>query len=168
MKTLKTFIFLLTISLFLSCQKENYFEFDEVEYYFKDVSEEDTFKIALKEKKNNENEEFIKIVERKYPKNVSEEFSSRLLKFGYIKKTIDKTKKDQLKNIFSENNCKENIAAACVPKYRDIFIFKKNKKTVGIAKICFGCRLFHIIGTNKNLENFGQCGDFEKLEKLIK
>lgn len=168
MKTLKTCILLFTILLFLSCQKESYFEFDEVEYYFKDVTVEDTFKITLKEKKNNDDEDFLKIVEGNSPKIVSEEYSSRLLKFGYIKKTIDKTKNEQLNDIFSENNCKESIAASCIPKYRDIFIFKKNNKTVGIAKICFDCRLFHIVGTNKNLENFGQCGDFEKLERLIK
>ena len=94
--------------------------------------------------------------------------SDVLQKFGYKKTTIDKTKNEHLNDIFSENNCSESFAAACIPVYRDIFIFKKNNKTVGIAKICFGCRLFHIIGTKKNLENFGQCGDFEKLEKLIK
>ena len=57
---------------------------------------------------------------------------------------------------------------ACIPVFRDILIFKKNNKSIGIAKICFECEKSHIVGTNKNIENFGQCGDFSKLMNILK
>ena len=39
---------------------------------------------------------------------------------------------------------------------------------MGTAKICFSCNANQIKGTNANTENFGQEGDFEKLEKILR
>jgi hypothetical protein len=58
----------------------------------------------------------------------------------------------------------ENI---CPRIYRDILIFKKSKKLIGIAKICFSCRAYHIVGTNSNSENFEQIVNYGKLNQIL-
>ena len=103
-----------------------------------------------------------------YPKNVDENFEKSLINNGFKKTILNKSKYEEINNIFSEQNCLINSASACIPIYRDILIFKKNKKTIGVAKICFDCQMFYIIGTQKNVQDFGANGNFEKLEPLLK
>ena len=67
-----------------------------------------------------------------------------------------------------EKSTLENIATACIHVYRDILIFKKEGKVIGTAKICFDCMSKQIKGTTANTENFGQDGDYEKLEKILR
>ena len=51
--------------------------------------------------------------------------------------------------------------------YRDILVFKKENKTVGVAKVCFGCSQSIITGTKLNTQEFGQSGDYGRLKKLL-
>ena len=81
---------------------------------------------------------------------------------------IDKSKFESIDKIFIEKSTLENIATACIHVYRDILIFKKEGKVIGTAKICFDCMSKQIKGTTANTENFGQDGDYEKLEKILR
>ena len=81
---------------------------------------------------------------------------------------IDKSKFIEINKIFVEKTVNKSMDYACPADYRDILIFKNKNKTVGIAKICFECFKNQILGTKANTENFGQDGDYEKLEKLLK
>lgn len=56
----------------------------------------------------------------------------------------------------------------CEPIYRDIFLFKKNTKVSGIAKLCYDCEKSLFIGTSAVVSNFGAKGEFEQLRKIIK
>ena len=89
-------------------------------------------------------------------------------KINFQKSEIDKSKFGEINKIFVEKTVNQIADYACIAVYRDILIFKKQNKTVGIAKICFECFKKQIIGTNANTENFGQDGDYEKLEKILK
>lgn len=57
--------------------------------------------------------------------------------------------------------------AACIPVFRDILIFRKNKKNSGMMKICFGCHQYRILGTNAKTENFGTDNDYSQLWKIL-
>jgi len=88
-------------------------------------------------------------------------------KIGYNKKEIPKKKFTEIDKIFTEKTINENSSYTCIPIYRDILVFKNIGKVIGIAKICFSCRQHRIIGTDLNNDNFGQNGDYEKLEALL-
>lgn len=183
-------LLLFLISLLFSCKKERkeinkneiisekkitpkfgtaFFDFDEIEYYKIDISEDkamDLFEDKTRSKLENLK---FEIIIGETPNNIKEvSFINDLEKIGFEKSKINPTKYGEIKNIFTEKIVSESYAAACIAVYRDFVVFKKNKKIVGVAKICFDCHLFRIVGTNANTENFGQDGDFEKLYSILR
>ncbi|MCW3160157.1 hypothetical protein [Chryseobacterium oryctis] len=188
------FIFILTISFLLSCKqtenksaeilnKENksleekfipkygksFFEFDEIEYYHTDISEDKAMDLLDTQNKSKNDKLKFEIILDEKPTNLkSLSFISKLTEIGFTKSSIHKSKFKDIKQIFTEKTVYESYAAACIAVYRDILVFKKDKEIIGLCKICFDCRLFRIVGTDSNTENFGQDGDFEKLAKLLK
>jgi hypothetical protein len=155
----------------VNVNNSNYFDFDKVDYYFKDIEPNVFFEnYKNPDFKNKESDvyKYMQIVEGYYPNDLLDEaFITNLTKFGYEKKILNSSRFGNLNLIFSETKCDDGYAMACTPIYRDILIFYKENKIVGIAKICFGCRQYHIIGTDKNLEDFGQCGGYEELQDLL-
>jgi len=89
-------------------------------------------------------------IEKYYKKN---ELNLKALKF--IKSYICKTKIN-LNNDYSE----------CMPIFRDIIIFKKQSKTVGIIKICFDCNLSNIVSSEYNSYLFN-IEELDILEKFL-
>ena len=158
--------------IFLSCGKTKpFFEFDEVEHY--QVNSKNTVWQLLMVKQadwTQQGKEFHKILmEYDHPKTVSDTAFLKSLRTIYPK--IDKININQfarLSEIFSEQKSLPNEPNACDPFFRDILVFRKENKVVGVAKICFECSQKYIVGTDANTENFGANGEFEKLEKLIK
>jgi hypothetical protein len=103
------------------------------------------------------------------PKDISDLwFIGKLNKIGFKKTMIDKKKFAEIDQFFVEKEAKEHLATSCIYIYRDILVFKKKSKVTGVAKICFGCMAHEITGTNANTDNFGQDGDYDKLENLLK
>lgn len=146
----------------------NYFNFDDLEYYHKAISSDEILKEYDKMRMSKEyDKKFFKILEGGYPENINNFFANELLDFGYERIIISKSKYKDINNFFSKKNCDEFKKSACEPIYRDILIFKKGKRIVGIAKICFRCQTAFIIGTKKNWDYFGECKDYEKLRLLI-
>lgn len=148
-----------------------FFDFDNVDYYFKDIEESEILKeVRRLEGVDNESEEYnyLNLISENYPKKINDKnFIKNLLKFGYSKNQIDKKYYDEINSLFSETKCDSSFAAACIPIYRDILVFYKEEKIIGIAKICFTCRQFDISGTKKDISYFGQCGGYEKLYKIL-
>ena len=95
-------------------------------------------------------------------------FIKLLEKIGYKRSVIDKSKFASINKIFAEKSVKEKYETGCRNVYRDIFLFKKSNKIIGTAKICFSCGAHQIKGTKRNTDNFGQDGDYEKLENLLR
>lgn len=144
-----------------------YFDFDRIEHY-KIIREIDYF---------DRNNEAIQITHKDIlsellfdfaPKDLKGKiFLNTLEKVTTIKQDIPTSDFDEIREIFKEQNCSSVSVSSCIPVFRDIFIFYKNNDVVGIAKICFGCRYHHIIGTTSNTSNFGQCGNYEALQKIL-
>ena len=167
MKFIKIILVIIFILICFSYFNKSFFDFDEIEYYHKNIAEEDLIKFLRAEEKL-KTTQFSDIVINDYPKTVNENFYKLLAKNGFTKLPLNSDKYQEINDIFSKSICLTGVANACVPIYRDILIFKKNKKTVGIAKVCFACQQHHIVGSRENTNNFGNCGDYEELESILK
>lgn len=87
--------------------------------------------------------------------------------FGFEKHDISKELFAKLNKIFCDRPHEENYVHMCTPVFRDLLIFKLNNKTVGYARLCFGCDVEVIVGSTQNTGGFGQSGDFNKLKELL-
>ncbi|THF53131.1 hypothetical protein E6C50_02695 [Flavobacterium supellecticarium] len=147
-----------------------YFKFDTVEHFYLNIAEHDVYELdkANREKKSQEKEMLLEVIGGHTPTILPDESYGRMLEKMHFSKTImDPSKHKAIREVFRVTRCANGFAAACEPIYRDIFIFKNKGKITGFAKICFDCRLFHIVGTDKDQSDFGQCGGYEKLQRLI-
>ncbi len=95
-------------------------------------------------------------------------FIAMLEQVGYRKEVMASAKFKEIDGIFMEKQTSENLATACIPVYRDILVFKKEGKVTGVAKICFSCGAYQIKGTTAHTANFGQDGDYGKLERILR
>lgn len=174
---MKPFLIFLLSFFFFSCQdvkksNENtnhFFDFDEIEYYHKDISLQEWVEIARKENKTSEEIALLKILNTDYPTSIKDlNFIAELEKLYSEKTKIEKSKFKEIGDIFSEKYYGNYELYGCEPFYRDILVFKSNNKIVGISKICFECSLHCTIGTKKNTKQLGQNGDYAKLKVLLK
>ena len=148
-----------------------FFDFDSVDYYFKDIEDSEILReVRRLEGIDDKSDEYnyLNLISEDYPKKINDRnFIKNLSEFGYSKNQIDKKYYNEINSLFSETKCDSSFAAACIPIYRDILVFYKEEKIIGIAKICFTCRQFDIIGTKKDISYFGQCGGYEKLYEIL-
>ena len=145
----------------------HFFDFDEVIHY--SIVLESNYYMDL------ENREALPIIEKqKYSivyGNVLEDlvdtsFLNSMVEMGFSKYSLSNRKFARLNQILSEVEVEEMSVTECIPIYRDILVFKKQGKIIGLAKICFECRKSKIVGTDKN--TFGFEDRLITLEKLIK
>ena len=192
---MKRLILFLFIIIFIGCKKENnisnqemktktFFDFDEIEYYKIDLSDLDIDrlftptaplkdiskgKITIDLKKELLNNFLI----MGYPSKIDEiELNSflKLAKNHNIK--VDEKYFNVLKsNIFIEKECNydQDMIPSISPIYKDFFIFKKEHKIIGLIKINSTGPFMHmVIGTKKDTRCFGQNGEINYLEKILK
>jgi len=181
---LKKYIIVIAVILALSCsnsKKENFekvkvakselrpfFDSDQISHYYLDISDDNFFKLIRKENKTEKEKELINIYIHTFPDNIPKvDFEKTLLNHNYKKSNLSSKDEKNIENIFSEKDSLKNDACACIAEYKDVFVFKKNEKTVGIAKICFKNALFQIIGSQINTEGFGLINELERLESIV-
>ena len=150
--------------------EKKFFDYDEIDYYFNaQVNEDKLGDLSNNQSKSELDSLKMGIILGKIPKDISNlSFINVLEKIGYKKSSVDKSKFGDIDKIFVEKSAGVYQVRACIYIYRDILIFKKDKKVIGTAKICFGCKSNEIKGTNANTENFGQDGDYERLNNLLR
>lgn len=146
-----------------------YFEYDEIEYYKSDFEEEKIKELYDNQKKSATDSLKMGVILEEIPKSISDtSFINHLKSFGYTKSKIEEKKFNKIDEVFTEKKHSEVYASACIYIYRDILIFKKKSKIIGIAKMCFGCDASVIVGTKSNTDEFGMSGDFEKLRQILR
>lgn len=153
---MKIILFFLIVSL-VSCkqtQGKKFFNYDQIDYYYD--KDKEIFSIVKDE--NNFNG---------LPSIQNSQYGNYLIKDGYKIYHVDQSKFNEVDDIFIEKEIFEPVFSKCMPIYRDVLVFKKKGKIIGIAEICFTCGQNIINGTHANTENFGQKGDYEKLEKIL-
>lgn len=180
MKNYASIIALLLIINFLSCNQNTnippeqkviedkcqpYFSFDQVDHYYYSISESELFEDDKMSTKEMARYEFL--VEDKLNKLSDTIYIKELIKLNFVKNEVTKNKFEALNQIFCERKHVNSFELSCMPIYRDILVFKDKNKTIGLAKICFECGQSIIAGTTSNTEEFGESGDFGKLQKLL-
>lgn len=145
-----------------------FFEYDEIDYYFNDYDEDKIVSLYNRQSLTILDSIKMGVILGDIPISIGDQkFIALLKKCGYTKTQISPNKFPAINTIFCEKTSENNIATSCVYIFRDILIFKKQHKVIGIAKICFGCYAHRIVGTASNTESFGQNGDYDILWKLL-
>lgn len=147
---------------------KSFFNFDSIEYYNIDIEENLAMALSELQDKSELDKLRYDIIIGEVPKSIrNPNFINNLIKIGFKKSEIKSEDFKNISQLFSEKPEREGIYFACITIFRDILIFKKNKKVVGIAKICFDCNQNQIIGSESNIDNFGQGDDYEKLNTIL-
>lgn len=147
---------------------KKFFEYDFIDYYKSDYDEYSVLKLEEDKNKSKTDKFKFDVVIGNFPENITQtNFLESINKIGYTKQEIPKNKFPEIDKIFVDKTIDKSGTYACIAVYRDILVFKNQGKIVGIAKICFSCKQHQIIGTNVNTDNFGQNGDYEKLNTLL-
>ena len=145
-----------------------YYQFDEIEHYFLNMEEDKLWDIEQKRKKTEKEKGQLELLIQFTPDKLSDTtILKNIEKLDFVKKIIPADKFNQINEIFCQRKHNEAYAMACIAIYRDILVFKKEKKIIGTAKLCFSCDQSVITGTTLNTEEFGQSGDYKKLFQLL-
>jgi len=162
----------IAVLILFGCQSsptggKKFFEYDEIDHYSSNADQEKLMR--LPQNRSKEIDSFtVGVILDNIPKDITDlYFIDKLESLGFKKRSVDKSKFTAIDSLFREKTVKEAIALSCIHLYRDILIFKKQKRVIGTAKICFSCNANQITGTDANTENFGQEGDYKKLEELL-
>lgn len=168
--------FLLTILLF-SCNENKktsgnhdqpFFYFDQIEYYHADISKKDLQTIEMKEEKTRKEQALLQILTGNIPVSIKDTlFIKNMEILGFEKDTINNQLNSKISHLFSFREIVNPVPAACNSEFRDILIFRRNNKIIGIAKISFECLRHQMIGERYNDSNFGQSGEYNELEKIL-
>ncbi|MBD3905661.1 hypothetical protein NAL32_14535 [Chryseobacterium sp. Ch-15] len=146
-----------------------FFDYNELDHYYIDTSDSTVLSLYNSQDKSKTDKIRYEVIVGETPNNITDqEFLKFIKKIGYSKNEVDSTKFKALNKIFVEKPEEDMEARACSPVYRDILIFKKDKKVNGIVKICFNCHQYRIFGTNANTQNFGSNTDYFQLKDLLK
>ena len=182
---MKRFIFILIVIIFSSCNGSKksdannakvvkkelrpFFDSDGTDHYYLDFSDDDFMKIIRKDRNTEKELELIALFVHHFPDSIPQEnFEKILLKHNYKKSDLTIKQQKDIENVFSEKDSSPDSYASCAAEYRDIFIFKKKEKTIGIAKICFKCGRFQIVGSKLDVDGFGLWSELDKLKKIVR
>ncbi len=153
-----------------SLNPKPFFDFDEITHIRIDISDNE-YDDLYNHKKGTPERNLVYFLSKNRPEEITDSAIEESIKnVAHKIMPVDPTFFTEMKDsIFAEHKSSAPpLALACEPIYRDILIFKMNKKTVGIAKICFKCCMYHITGAKSNTGNFGQYRDFKRLADLLK
>ncbi len=141
--------------------KYPFYDFDQIEYY--------KFNLTSDQEESLRKTDSIgfKILMQDFPKTVADPIFYGKLNQNYSLKKMSSKWNTIISEIYSEKFSGQFAYRACDAFYRDILIFKKKDKIVGVSKICFECELNWTIGSERNVDLLGQEGDYEKLKKIL-
>lgn len=148
---------------------KKFYESDEIEHFYLNISEDQVAELLGVENKNEDERSLLDVLVSSYPDSISEpNFETKLIKYKFIKTRLNDKERKEVDNVFTQKDSLQTVYSMCLPYYRDIFIFKKEKSIVGIAKVCFGCGESRFIGTKVDTRGFGLNSDLSKLYKIIR
>jgi hypothetical protein len=161
-------------SFFLGCNSESvgkkqFVGYDQLVHYKINIDDADIYNIEQKAAKSKLELLKTDLIINEVPISIVDtSFISNLRNIGFEKNIISANNFKEINEIFYKKEKKGFSSSKCAPIYRDILVFKKLKKTIGIAKICFECMQSQIVGDELNGEYYGQSSDYKKLDKILK
>jgi len=146
---------------------EYYYDFDEIIHYKTNIDESDLMDIRHKQIKTTKDSMMLTMAwdYYRFPLNRAVAYLDSI---DFKKQLIPVSKHRALKEIFKEKTTELDWGTACESVYRNIYVFKKNGKISGIAKLSYECGKSDIIGTDAYTFSFGQHDEFEELQELVK
>ncbi|HAS39864.1 MAG TPA: hypothetical protein DCS93_05265 [Microscillaceae bacterium] len=119
--------------------------------------------LSAKEKK------FAQVLMANQPKSLRKaDFIKALEGFGFVKQQVPSKKFAGINELLFSEKSEGRRTTSCEPFYRDILVFRRDARLVGIAKICFECNKSYMVGIEHQTRNFGKKNDYEDLEKILK
>lgn len=150
-------IIILIASFLNSCTNTSYFSFNEVIHFHKEIND-----------KNYSDENNSPLYFENYPSNFDSNFVLVLKELKYLEASVDTSKFKKLLDIYrSKTDIDFFGTKKCAPVYRDIIVFKKENKIMGISKICFECDMDYTIDNKGNLKESLVESDFLKLKSIL-
>jgi hypothetical protein len=133
-------VVMIVINTHDNSNKHYYFDFDEVVHYKTDITEDNLLELRNKKIKTVKDSMLLRNICEYTFESISDNRAITYLdSIGFEKKTIISSKYPAIRNIFKESNHIYESSKMCEPIYRNIYVFKKNSKVSGIAKVCYDC-----------------------------
>ncbi|GAA4168630.1 hypothetical protein GCM10022218_03920 [Sphingobacterium ginsenosidimutans] len=95
-------------------------------------------------------------------------FLKRLEDVDYTKTLINGKHYGVIDSLFFRKARQEDIDSSCIHEFRDILVFYKNKKCIGLAKICFDCKAMVPWDRGVQFKGFGDWSDYDKLHPILR
>lgn len=148
--------------LFTNKECKPYFEFDEVVHYQYNIED---FEVL-----GRKNDDLKYLLFGNGFESLQDSIYLERVDSLFHKKLVSKEEHPIVDKIFCYQPIQdeEHYISECIAIYRDIFVFRRENKVTGIAKICFDCNQFTSIGAEEKTNNFGVNYEFSNLAKLIK
>lgn len=158
-------LFIILATALTSCKKEREsVVFDKVVHHHLDISPEQTFSLLKSQKAK---DTILGLVINDYlPRTLNDSVALTSINDNFKKNRIPRSLNRELAKCFSFDDTK--IETSCEPFYRDILIFYRKEKVVGIAKICLECKETEFIGFKYNWKEDFIKVDFNRLIKVFK
>jgi len=166
-------IIIMAALLVCSCKESkpksgNFFSFDEVVHYKIDISEMDLFRVQNQKVKTVKDSMLLRNAWNYMFTSIPNKRAITYLdSLDFEKTVIPHTVYPQINTLFTESDLVNESGTTCEPVYRDIYVFRKNGKVSGVAKLCYTCEKSVFIGTKANTQNFGSKNEYGKLKKLL-
>ncbi|HEY0029973.1 MAG TPA: hypothetical protein VGC65_04390 [Bacteroidia bacterium] len=144
-----------------------YFDFDEIVHYSTDIPHYKVFVADSVEDKTKEQKRKLDLLKNYHDSVLDTVVAANLESLNFKRSAVPFNKFAAISEIFSERKDDSTGIVSCIPIFRDILIFKKCNKTIGLAKICFSCGQNVIMGTECDVSTFGQAQGYSKLHTIL-
>jgi hypothetical protein len=163
---------------FVACQQKKeavvaqempFFVFDAVDYYHLDIKQQAVDSIAMKADKTNKELALMQILQQRIPvSTIDTLFINNMEILSFDKMRLDSKMYKELGQLFVKQTVENPSYPSCEPIYRDVLIFRKKDKVIGVAKLDFDCGRSAIVGARYDASLFGQSGEYVKLQHLLR
>jgi len=174
---MKYFPIVLLSLLFYSCNENKktnsntdqpFFLYDQVEYYYTPIEKDSLFDIKMKQDKSRKEQALLQILTGNVPVSIKDTLFINNMEILKFKKVIlDPKLYSKLTHLFSFREANQSVTPDPNAAYKDVLIFKKDNKIIGMAKVSFEGSKHQMIGERYNDSKFGQSGEYKELEKIL-
>jgi hypothetical protein len=139
-----------------------YFEYDQIEHHW--IEEMTSHYFTAREKSNKtplEQRYFDIVWSHKATLPEDSTMFTNLAELGFQQASVALEKFQPINDFFCGRTPNESMVSPvkmCIPSYRDILVFRRYGKMVGVARICFECDQYAVSGQNNTFIYYNRIG----------
>jgi hypothetical protein len=138
---MKKFAFGFVLFVIASCENQPELKWNEIDFYR--ISERAIYELHTVEARETDSKALKELVYYNSPDALNE-LNVTVLKKKYTQYEMNENQIKKISKFFVHydsaiQKASFTLTAFCDPVYRDILVFKKDQKIIGVAKVCFGC-----------------------------